>query len=519
MAKYCYYQFLSQGAILVLVMSGLLYAVHWFLYAAIALSLPDTLKTVVEYVHVAFWVLLPVIGWVAESWLGRYRAIVVGLVLSLVTILTIQAAFVMLQFDWSPFPILVLLVISMSIGTFGIGSFYTIMLPFALDQMIGASAEQLSAVVQWYSWGIAVGGLFEDIIVCVPIPNQLQPWEIRQTLLLATGTLCLSAVLIMDCLCHKWLDTNNKTGNPIKLIFQVLNYARKNKCPRLRSALTYFDEEHPSRLDFGKHKFGGPFTEEEVEDVKTIFRIIPLILLECAVVFFCELGISPILAKEAFKCVHLSSLKNLSININALSFVFIPVYRFIVYPLVRKHIPSLLKMMVAGLSLLLISTVINATVTATMHFSGSHNITLLNTPQESLYYWIVVITVLNGLGVGVTFMYLFEFIMAQTPNRMRGIMMGTTLFAIGLCTLGSHLLTGILNMSIPRRILFYFYLAQPPLAILILIVFIIAAKRYKLRERERHVNIQAIVEEHYERYFDQEEEEENMREAELIIEH
>ena len=62
-----------------------------------------------------------------------------------------------------------------------------------------------------------------------------------------------------------------RTGNPIKLIFQVLNYARKNKCPRLRSAFTYIDEEHPSHLDFGKHKFGGPFTEEEVEDVKTIF--------------------------------------------------------------------------------------------------------------------------------------------------------------------------------------------------------------------------------------------------------
>ena len=29
---------------------------------------------------------------------------------------------------------------------------------------------------------------------------------------------------------------------------------------------------------------------------------------------------------------------------------------------------------------------------------------------------------------------------------------------------------------------------------------------YKLRERDRHVNIQAIAEEHYERYLDQEEE-------------
>ena len=48
---------------------------------------------------------------------------------------------------------------------------------------------------------------------------------------------------------------------------------------------------------------------------------------------------------------------------------------------------------------------------------------------------------------------------------------------------------------------------------LMLIIFVIVAKRYKLREREKHVNIQAIVEEHYERYFDQEEE--YMREDEI----
>ena len=35
-------------------------------------------------------------------------------------------------------------------------------------------------------------------------------------------------------------------------------------------------------MDFGKHKFGGPFTKEEVEDVKTIFRILPLVVVVLA---------------------------------------------------------------------------------------------------------------------------------------------------------------------------------------------------------------------------------------------
>ena len=38
-----------------------------------------------------------------------------------------------------------------------------------------------------------------------------------------------------------------------------------------------------------------------------------------------------------------------------------------------------------------------------------------------------------------------------------------------------------------------------------LVAYVVIAKRYKLRERGKHINIQAIVEEHYERYIDQEE--------------
>uniref|UniRef100_A0A1X7V432 Uncharacterized protein n=1 Tax=Amphimedon queenslandica TaxID=400682 RepID=A0A1X7V432_AMPQE len=52
----------------------------------------------------------------------------------------------------------------------------------------------------------------------------------------------------------------------------------KHKYPENRSALTYWEEEAPSRLDLGKEKYGGPFTEEEVEDVKTVFRMLPLFI-------------------------------------------------------------------------------------------------------------------------------------------------------------------------------------------------------------------------------------------------
>ena len=89
------------------------------------------------------------------------------------------------------------------------------MLPFTLNQMIVASAEELSAVVQWYYWGFMIGELIRHIHHCISIPQRLQFLDIILVVLLVLGSLCLSAVLIMDCLYHKWLDTNDKTGNPM----------------------------------------------------------------------------------------------------------------------------------------------------------------------------------------------------------------------------------------------------------------------------------------------------------------
>ena len=60
MARRCC-RFFSRGTTLVLLMSGLLSAVHLFLYSAISLSLPHNLKLALEYIetlfHCTFWFL------------------------------------------------------------------------------------------------------------------------------------------------------------------------------------------------------------------------------------------------------------------------------------------------------------------------------------------------------------------------------------------------------------------------------------------------------------------------------
>ena len=100
--------------------------------------------------------------------------------------------------------------------------------------------------------------------------------------------------------------------------------------------------------------------------------------------------------------------------------------------------------------------------------------------------------------------------MAQTPNRLRGIIMGLGLVMIAAGALVYYLLTAVLR-HFPKATcscVFYYYLVHvlSLLMLLILVVYVVLAKRYKLRERDKHINIHLIVEEHYERYFDQEEE-------------
>ena len=72
----------------------------------------------------ALFVLLPVVGWVDDSMLGRYRAIIVGLFLMTVAFLTFLNAFVMFQFNRTQIPAIIVLCASQLISIFGLGSIY-----------------------------------------------------------------------------------------------------------------------------------------------------------------------------------------------------------------------------------------------------------------------------------------------------------------------------------------------------------------------------------------------------------
>ena len=91
-------------------------------------------------------------------------------------------------------------------------------------------------------------------------------------------SLTITVVVLSDVACNHWLVKQPVTQNPLKLIYQVLRYAVKNKYPRMRSAFTCWEDKPYSRIDLGERKYGGPFTTEQVEDVKTFFQILGILV-------------------------------------------------------------------------------------------------------------------------------------------------------------------------------------------------------------------------------------------------
>ncbi len=91
--------------------------------------------------------------------------------------------------------------------------------------------------------------------------------------------MCMSVVIAMDLLfAKKWLTIEPKTSQTLNIAYQVLKFAAKHKAPLNRSALTYWEEDIPSRMDLGKSRFDGPFTTEQVEEVKIVVRLLVLSL-------------------------------------------------------------------------------------------------------------------------------------------------------------------------------------------------------------------------------------------------
>ena len=246
-----------------------------------------------------------------------------------------------------------------------------------------------------------------------------------------------------------------------------------------RSAFTYNDDP-PSRLDFGKERYGGPFTTDEVEDVKSFFNVLAIIL---SSTLFSNFNFG-----AAYFYQHDERNASMSISesvlfyssSNYLMVLIIPAFQFLIVPFFPCLILSILKRIWIGLALSLFSF-----LTATI--IGIY----LDHDPEHLDESLVFVGMLNGIGRAVVMFSSLEFIFAQAPCRMQGLLVGSWFIQFS---------TQNIMISLNHTFLVY-YSTATGLMLLSLIMFSVSMYRYKYRVRNEpsDINVRSTIEEIYEK--------------------
>ena len=390
------------------------------------------------------------------------------------------------------------------LATVGAAGIQSITVPFNIDQMIGATADQLSTIIYWHAFGYPLGQSMVKISSCF-----ITDIVYQQSLSICVSGVAITIVMVTYYLFRHHLDTTPLLTNPVKLIFKVLNYARKNKYPRLRSALTYWEESAPSRLDLGKDKYGGPFTEEEVEDVKTFFRFVPLL-----VCIFGFASVTIIMHVPSVK-VHdgrgkmmLNSMLQNGVIKHLSEATSLVTYKLVFSKHCYKYLPSMIKRIGVGLCLLLLSIIVLVAMDV-KDYNKANNCTLINTVYYDAtnidYALITVSQIIRGVGGTIVLLLSLELTVAQSPGHMRGLMVGLWYGADGLFILLSY------AIYLPHRLIhshctLYYHVTVSVCVVATISVYGVLAKRYKLRVRNEVVNIHHIVATVYERYIEQSQE-------------
>ena len=463
-------------------------------------------------------------GMIADTWVGRYRVVVtsLGIMWSGALLATMGSALTGVLRNMVDDYDTVISLTATAIIYIGKAGFQTNLLPLGCDEMADVPSYELSSFVSWFAFTENLGyGL--GFSVSFLLYHWLQVWNYS---VVATGLLlsllyCLT-LSINICYTRNWLPTEHVKSNPYGTVFKVLRYAWKHKFPERRSALTYWEEGLPSRIDLGKSKYGGPFTVEQVEDVKTLGRILSVLLASLVTLIG---GIAGFLG-ASLMYVHLGLGETFftlwSMDIQFISYTFVvlvPVYEFILQPFFKKFIPSILKRMWIGAFFFFLCAASNLLIDSVGHrvsedsvyclFTSDHNAsTNGSSPHlETSSYFLIAPTLFASLGYFIGYISTMEFLVAQSPLHMKGMLIGLFYSLWGLGTLSGLLI------ALP------FFFAYPPLTsstglscgsayylicfgftVVGMVSLTVAVRRYRNREREEVLgNEQQFAISYYER--------------------
>ena len=231
--------------------------------------------------------LYPIIGFLSDLCCSRFKVVIVSFSLTLLSMLLIYIfVFLYLTLAISYKYKLIANPLIIAVGPIagltlyvGFAGYQANFIQLGLNQHISSPSKELALFVHWVMWAYSFGSCIIAVVYrpyeCFSVSNAAKTVIVCVPLLIIAFFVL---VLVVSCCKHRWFSAELRQQNPFKTIIRVLLFARKHKYPIQRSAFTYSSNRRYSRLDFAKEIFGGPFTTEQVEDTKSFFKILAVLL-------------------------------------------------------------------------------------------------------------------------------------------------------------------------------------------------------------------------------------------------
>ena len=479
-------------------------------------------------------ILFPIGGIVGDACLGRYKTVVGGLLLATISTLIASIASVLIltsQFTahnsgsnlYQDVLVIVLDVTAFPLYVFGISALNSNINQFGLDQLMEKPSEIMGVFVHWLVWAIKLGEnlirLINMIALCTNGKTKTIVGYLSHGIPVCYFVLLVTLLLIAYCTRHHF-NRDRVKYNPYKMIFKVLNFARKNKYPiGPISAFAYCSDFRPSRLDYAKERYGGPFTTSDVEDVKS-FRNVFLVMLALSPVFILDAPTETYFKKFSshmgFKFPINTTCDSLSPGsfTDLIMLVALPVYIWLIYSVFRNSRPKILHRLiifvlfyVLALVSMLLADLTGHLMLLTQNQPQAMCMFVNNHSSLDIHWTVLVAPSVMSQCHSLIMATVLEFVSAQSPHTMIGVLVGTFYALIGIFRFLGILflipfaLEGIWGDGYLRRhppvisCGFGYYLVCTTTAIVGFILFIIAVKRYTYRRRDEEPYSQACVEE------------------------
>lgn len=398
----------------------------------------------------------PIIGLLADMWVGRHKIITFSLWLKWATVIMVtMVSSQIFKFTYASTAIVsnvsgtlaaILITVLTVLDQIGFASFQVTAIQFGTDQLQGAPKDHLSAFIFWY---IFVEQTATPIVEWVNYSFYFTRtlynvgWVLFGWSLLVASLLTF-VIVFKSCFMSHWFVREPGTPNPYRLVYHVIKFALKHKQPIQCDTSGQWENKRPSRLDYGMCKYGGPFTAEEVENVKKLLKLGAL-LISLFGVFIATYTLQ--YDWQSLVMVHIGGRTLSPQNSSPLLFealcdtvvlvLLIPLHELVIYPYFQKYIPSMLKRIWLGAVLYIACTMSILVIDAIGH-SINPDVEcvripplFINATQPYQYStlginsaFIFIPNFLFGLATITFHIALIEFIVIRSPHSMKGMLLG-----------------------------------------------------------------------------------------------